>query len=337
MTNSQIVIVTQKADMHTDDMIRKLYELRHDPVRLNTDDIPLNTILNFRLDGTDRRGGIKILNSRREINIRDIRSIWWRRPGAYGLPPELSEREREFAQEEINQVLRGLLPTDCYWVSYPEHIRQARWKIGQLERAVQHGFEAPRTLITTDPDEARAFYDTCRGKMIFKVLSDSCLGGQQVAETHSDQVAPEPRETLTTMITEAELEQLDCVRLVPCLFQEYIPKRVELRVTIIGDEIFAAEIDSQSDINTTVDFRNDALGIPYRKATLPVEVAERCMALARSYHLNFSAMDLILTPDGRYVFLESNPNGQFMWVEKLVPELEMTAALAACLIRGANS
>jgi D-alanine-D-alanine ligase-like ATP-grasp enzyme len=61
------------------------------------------------------------------------------------------------------------------------------------------------------------------------------------------------------------------------------------------------------------------------------------MMLVRSYHLNFSAIDLILTPDGRYVFLENNPNGQFMWVEKLVPELEMTAALASCLIRGANN
>jgi hypothetical protein len=43
------------------------------------------------------------------------------------------------------------------------------------------------------------------------------------------------------------------------------------------------------------------------------------------------------TPDGRYVFLESNPNGQFMWIEHRVPELRMTEALASCLIRGANS
>ncbi len=116
--------------------------------------------------------------------------------------------------------------------------------------------------------------------------------------------------------------------------------RNELRVTIIGDELFAAEIDSQSRESTSVDWRNwsdGGIDIPYRKATLPADIAERCMMLVRSYHLNFSAIDLILTPDGRYVFLENNPNGQFMWVEKLVPELEMTAALASCLIRGANN
>ena len=77
--------------------------------------------------------------------------------------------------------------------------------------------------------------------------------------------------------------------------------------------------------------------IPYRKATLPAEVAEQCLKLVRSYNLNFSTMDLIVTPDDRYVFIENNPNGQFMFIEKRVPELPMTAALAACLIRGANS
>jgi D-alanine-D-alanine ligase-like ATP-grasp enzyme len=47
-------------------------------------------------------------------------------------------------------------------------------------------------------------------------------------------------------------------------------------------------------------------------------------------------MDFIVTPDGRYVFIENNPNGQFMWVEKLIPQLEMTTAMATCLIQGSN-
>ena len=59
--------------------------------------------------------------------------------------------------------------------------------------------------------------------------------------------------------------------------------------------------------------------------------------LVSGYGLNFSAMDLIVTPDDRYVFLENNPNGQFIFVEEMVPELAMTDALAACLIRGAGN
>jgi hypothetical protein len=65
-------------------------------------------------------------------------------------------------------------------------------------------------------------------------------------------------------------------------------------------------------------------------------VTESCLALVSGYGLNFSAMDIIVTPDDRYVFLENNPNGQFIFVEHKVPELGMTDALAACLIRGAG-
>jgi glutathione synthase/RimK-type ligase-like ATP-grasp enzyme len=31
--------------------------------------------------------------------------------------------------------------------------------------------------------------------------------------------------------------------------------------------------------------------------------------------LSFGALDFVLTPDGRFVFLEINPNGQWMWLD----------------------
>lgn len=340
MAKDQIVIVTKMDDAHADDVILRLLEMGHEPVRLNTDDVPLNTTLSLGL-GNDTggavRGAIEIRTNGRRIDVEAIRSIWWRRPDAFGLPIDLPEQEREFANDEIDHALRGLWASlDCYWISYPEHIRQAGWKVNQLQRAAQLGFEVPRTLITTDPEEARAFFEACNGQMIFKVMTDPFLAAPKVIRKHPDQPPHEPYQANTTLVTEAELALLDSVRLVPCLFQEYIPKRVELRVTVIGDELFAAEIHSQEHEKTRVDWRHYDADIPYREATLPAEVAEQCLALVRGYRLNFSAMDLILTPDGRYVFLENNPNGQFIFVEELVPELRMTDALAACLVRGAN-
>lgn len=282
-------------------------------------------------------GGIEILTNGRVIDIEAVKSVWWRRPGEFGLSPELSEQERAFAKDEINHVLRGLWATlDCYWMSYPESIRQASWKNGQLLRAAQLGLDVPRTLITTSPEDARAFYEECNGQMIFKVMSDPFLAASKAAQDSVDQ-PPELYETQTTLVTESELALLESARLVPCLFQEYVPKQHELRVTVIGDDIFAAEIHSQADERTRIDWRNYDAEIQYQQATLPVEIAERCLTLVRSYNLNFSALDLVLTPDGRYVFIESNPNGQFIFVEERVPELRMTEALVACLVRGANS
>lgn len=310
------------------------------PIRLNTEEVPTGISTSLALSGKtggEWRGSIEILSNGRVIDVDAVRSVWWRRPGPFDLPADLSEQEREFASAETHEALRGLWASlDCYWISYPKFIREAEFKVGQLQRAAGLDFEVPRTLITTDPDEVRAFYDACNGRVIYKVMSDPFLGAQKIAQDNPNH-PPDTYRVVTTLMTEWELKQLESIRLVPCMFQEYVPKALELRVTIIGDEIFAAEIHSQADERTSIDWRYYDVDIPYRKATLPDYVAERCMAFVRSYQLNFSAMDLILTPEGRYVFIENNPAGQFTFVEHAVPELRMTQALAACLIRGANS
>jgi glutathione synthase/RimK-type ligase-like ATP-grasp enzyme len=337
MSNHQILIVTESVDLHSDDMIHELRRQGHDPIRLNTEDIPLNTRHSFQLDEDGLRGQIHIQTNGRTIDIGAIRSIWWRRPNAFTLPEDLSEQELEFARGEIRHAMSGLWAMlDCYWVSFPAFIRQASWKLDQLRRAAQLGFDVPRTLITTDPEAARAFLERCQGRMIYKVMTDPMLALHKAIRPDAP-APPRPRAARTTLISLDNAALLESIRSAHCQFQEYIPKQVELRVTVIGDEVFAAAIHSQDHPKTSIDWRHYEIQIPYRKTSLPPEIAERCLQFVRSYRLNFSAIDLILTPDGRYVFLENNPNGQFMFVEKQVPELRMTAALAACLIRGANS
>ena len=340
MSKNQIVIFTNMDDPHTDEVILRLQERGYESVRLNTNDIPLNITmsLGFGKEANGCEGSIAIRTNGRIINVDEIRSVWWRRPEEFGLPMDLSEQEREFAKGEIDHVLRSLWASlDCYWLSYPDSIHQASWKGEQLKRAARFGFEVPKTLITTDAEEVRSFYNQCHGQVIFKVMSDPFLGAPKMVQKHPNQPPPEPYQTTTTMITKSELELLDSVRVVPCMFQEYIPKQIELRITVIGDELFAAEIHSQEHEKTRIDWRHYDVNIPYRKAILPTAFADRCLAFVKSYHLNFSAMDFILTPDGRYIFIENNPNGQFIFIEERVPELQMTDALANCLIRGANS
>ncbi len=338
MSKDQIVIVTQTDDPHTDEVILALERMGHEPVRLNTDEIPTDSLISMSWDneGEPFQARIDVLTSGRTMDAGSVRSVWWRRPSFFGLPGDLSLQENEFATDEIDHALRSMWASlDCYWISEPERIRQASWKGEQLLRARRLGFEIPRTLVTTDPDQARDFFHSCGKQMIFKVMTDPFLGAAGVARRHPEEYF-EPYETPTTVVTEADLDLLDSVRIAPCLFQQQIPKKVELRVTVIGDEIFAAQIHSQDNERTAVDWRHYDVDIPYTVAALPADVADRCLALVKSYGLNFSAMDIIVTPDDRYVFVENNPNGQFIFIEDKVPELAMTDALAACLIRGAN-
>jgi glutathione synthase/RimK-type ligase-like ATP-grasp enzyme len=49
---------------------------------------------------------------------------------------------------------------------------------------------------------------------------------------------------------------------------------------------------------------------------LPERVESFCRLIVHSYGLRFGAIDLIVTPDKDYVFLELNPNGQWAWIEQ---------------------
>lgn len=334
MTRDQIVVVTNQDDPHADFVIRTLLTMGHEPIRLNTDEIPLQTLV--ALDLCDRWAGrIELQASGRLIDVGRIRSVWWRRPGAYRLPDDLSPFERSFASDELDHAFRGLwAELDCYWMSDPDAIQRAGWKLGQLQRAVRLGFDVPRTLVTSEPRAALEFHRACGGEVVFKVMTGPFMGAERYVDRNPEALPPPALQTQTTVVGEAELEDLEAIRTVPCLFQELVPKRVELRVTVIGDQVFAAEIDSQADDRTLVDWRAAFDGIAYRATELPPQVRDRCLAMVRGYGLNYSAIDLILTPDDRYVFLESNPNGQFRFVEELVPELPLTDAVAACLARG---
>lgn len=337
VSSDQIVIVTQTDDPHADDVIIALERKGQEAIRINTDEIPASARISMAWDNEQPfEAAIDVLSNGRTMRAGAVRSVWWRRPGIFGLPDELSPQEYEFASGELEHALHSLWASlDCYWISEPERIRQASWKGGQLLRARQFGLEIPRTLVTTDPDEAREFFYRCGKRMIFKVMTDPYLGAVSLSRKDPNLVV-DPYSVLTTMVTEADLDMLDLVRIAPCLFQEYVPKKVELRITVIGGELFAVEIHSQESAETSVDWRNEDVDIPYRAAVLPPTITEKCLDFVRSYGLNFSAIDMIVTPDDRYVFVESNPNGQFIFIEHKVPELGMTDALATCLIRGAG-
>src|SRR5439155_995931 len=158
-------------------------------------------------------------------------------------------------------------------------------KMPQLARAAQMGFEVPRTLITNDPEKARAFHAACDGQMIFKVLSDPSLAFDETVSLDSSADAKNIQ-TKTTFISQKELKQLEAIRIVPGQFQEHIPKKVEYRVTVVGDELFAAEIHSQEAEITRVDWREPFVQPRMTVGHLPADVRDRCMAFEKSYNLN---------------------------------------------------
>ncbi len=252
-----------------------------------------------------------------DIDLRDVRAVWWRRPQPFELSGEIVRPSyRTFAYNECHEAWAGLWQTlDAFWVNHPSRDEVAARKAYQLDVARSAGLAIPTTVITNDPEEARAFIANHRhGGVIYKAFS-----------------ATEQEWRETRLLRDAEQAQLEQVRHAPVIFQEYVPAGVDLRVTIVGDRIFPAAIHSQ-DTAYPVDFRIDM-----NKARVePFELSDETLAglsrMMRKLDLQYGAVDMRQGPDGRLTFLEINPAGQWLFIEERTRQ-PITTALAELLAR----
>ncbi|MDQ3288590.1 MAG: hypothetical protein M3Q42_10105 [Pseudomonadota bacterium] len=331
---NRVLIVTISADIHADMVESKMATRGARPFRVNLDEFPRDFSVDLRISRNGLTCALTHLPSGDRISLEEIRAVWSRKPSRFCfVDNDLGAQEEAFAQSETEHSFFSLLyALDCFWMSHPLATRSALWKGEQLNRAAGMGFLVPRSIITNCPDAVRSFVGEVNDDVIFKAMSSASLCAEEVsdADRRFDGLP-------TTVMTSAHLEALDAVRQSPCLFQEHIAKKHELRVTVIGHQAFAARICSQSDSRTRVDFRNFAVEIPYMYERLAPDVEARCIGFVRSYGLEFGALDLIVTPDDDIVFLENNPAGQFLFVEQLVPELRMLDAVTDLLMSKAEA
>lgn len=329
----KILIITNSYDIHVDHFTPILKRLSQPFFRLNLDKFPRDYKVNQVFDSGELRSVIEHIPSGAKINLSEVTSVWNRKPAPFSfLSSDLAAQELAYAKEETEHVLFGLLyPMKCYWMSHPLNLRGAMWKSEQLSRAAKFGFNTPKSLVTNCPEEVRKFKSELSGDMIFKSISTPDLASIEVDDDEriADGLA-------TTLVTDEIMESLDSVREIPCHFQGYVPKKYELRVTVVENRVFAAKIHSQTDERTKIDSRDMSAEILYESTELPEEIKERCIRFVNSYNLNYSALDIIVTPDDDYVFLENNPNGQFLYIQQLIPEFRILEAIADTLVGAEN-
>ncbi len=331
--NKTILIVTNSQDLHADLVAARLAAGGRPLFRLDLDRFPRD----FQTCQWHAGGALHNKMRRRGdeswLDLAEVGAVWIRKPAEFTfLSDELAPQELAYARGEAEHALFSLLYTlDCYWIGHPLALRGAQWKGEQLKRAARMGFVVPASLITNAPGEVLAFKDGIAGGMVFKSLSDPMLGGEQLepAQRTAGSLG-------TTMVDDDMMDKVQAVGQLHCHFQRYIPKQYELRVTVIGERVFAAKIHSQDDARTAIDSRDMSAPIRYEAVSLPAALQRRCLAFVRSYDLNYGALDLIVTPDDEVVFLENNPAGQFLYIEQLIPEFKMIDAMADTLAEGAQ-
>lgn len=258
------------------------------------------------------------------LDLNEVTAVWHRRLNIAGrLPASMDKQLRAASVGEARATVYGLLASlKAFRMDRTPYIRHAENKQLQLQVADELGLETPRTLVTNDPDSVRDFMQACDGRVITKMLSSFAI-----YENGLEKVV------FTNPLSPDDLENLEDLRLCPMTFQEMVPKRLELRVTVVGDRVFSASIDSQASDRALHDWRRDGLGMidDWKEYELPEDVKARLLRLMDYFGLNYGAADIIVTPEGRHVFLEVNPVGEFFWLER-VPGLPISKAIADVLL-----
>jgi glutathione synthase/RimK-type ligase-like ATP-grasp enzyme len=261
----------------------------------------------------------------RVLDLDEVTAVWVRRPQPPVPPtPYRGTPVGDVIAEETSVVTTDLWDTlDVTYVPAPRPaLRRAQFKMRQLQLAAQLGLELPPTVVTNDPDAFLEF--AARHERVIT---------KQAGTTHPCRT-PDGLGVAryTELVLPRDLLHVASVAQCPVVVQAYVPKQVELRVTIVGSRVFAAAIHSQLAHRTQDDWRRyDDAHTVIEPWTLPRAVEQALLGLSARLGLQYSASDLVLTPDGRYVYLETNPSGQYLWIEEATG-LQITEAIADLLV-----
>lgn len=194
---------------------------------------------------------------------------------------------------------------------------------GILRLGRSAALDVPRTLVSNDPAAIRTFVASCRAGAIRKMLHSSSVEVTEAdGTTHMG---------ATEAVTPDDLRDDPTLRACPLIWQERVPKARELWVTAVGRALFVASIRSGDSARGAVDWRQDsALVGAFQPDVLPPSVEAACHRLLDRLALNFATIDLIRTPDGRYVLLEVTATSFFHFVERATG-LPIADALAGLL------
>lgn len=294
------LVVTNKRDLTSDMIVLELKRRELPFVRLNTEDFANSLI--FCNPAHESTWHVDI--GRATFSTSDIQAAYFRRPEPISIQSSVAADGQAYCMQEWHAVLESLYwELGSRWLNAPHHIMLAENKLRQLRLATQCGMKIPETLATNDPKAAVAFCEENQviGKPFRQALV-SLDGIENVIFTNRIHI-------------DATTDPL-AISAAPMILQKEIRKLFDVRVTVVGENIFAVAIDSQSDPETQVDWRRSSkTDLRHLVHELPAPLPAQCVQLTKMLGLRFGAIDFVLDTHGEYWFLEINPNGQWGWIE----------------------
>jgi MvdD family ATP-grasp ribosomal peptide maturase len=318
-----VLIITHSNDNESISLVTQAIESQGGKAfRFDTDRFPTEVQLDIYYSNTER---CVLVADDQKLDLNEVTAVWYRRIAIGGKIPQTMDKQlRQASIQESRATIQGMIASIRGFHFDPiPNIRRAENKQLQLQVAREIGLDTPRTLTTNNPQAVKEFAAECQEGIITKMLSSFAVYDEKGRE----------QVVFTNPVKSEDLEHLEGLRFCPMTFQENIAKALELRITIVGKSIFSAAVDSQALDKSRYDWRKQGVALldAWQPHTLPQDVADKLLQLMAYFGLNYGAIDVILTPDNRYVFLEVNPVGEFFWLD-LCAGLPISRAIAKVLL-----
>ncbi|MFD2568836.1 hypothetical protein [Pseudotenacibaculum haliotis] len=296
-----VFIISEKDDVTTNYIIEWLIAKEIKFLRLNTQSYsPLTYKLSSNI------GQIQLLG--KEISSNDI--VIHRRGRLNITPRGINQLEVfKYIKQENDAIVKSLefhLKDNITYIGsfYKE---DQNYKLLNLYYAQKAGLKIPKTIVTGLKKELVRFFNSEKRVITKTIRSPVNINIEDIHHNSSK----------TFLIKQEHLDRLDNM-FSPILAQKYVEKIYEIRVFIFDSLYFSMAIFSQENQKTKIDYREYDAYLPNRciPVNLPDEIKTQIDEFLKLSGINSGSIDIIVTPENEYVFLEINPQGQLDWVSK---------------------
>lgn len=238
---------------------------------------------------------------------RELR-IWDRRGSLNTIPNTIDDYQfLHFLQKDRDSLAKAyekIHKEKAKYIGDYEEERQSN-KIYDLFLAQKVGLNIPDSIVTNVKKDLLSFFQKHQ-----RIITKSITLYPKIFFDNKEYSSNK-----TVIVYQKEIDNLDTY-FATSLFQEYVEKKIEIRIFYFENMFFSMAIFSQNDKKTEIDFRNYNYEKPNRNIPfkLPKEIENKLKKIIKNKRINSCSIDLILTPENKFVFLEINPQGQFEWV-----------------------
>jgi len=170
---------------------------------------------------------------------------------------------------------------------------------GQLVDARRLGFRAPGTVVTTDVAAGAALLGT--PKVIVKTPDFRLFAADRSTwPAYLPQIVD--RDAVTTPSAAGGQ---------PVVVQEYVAHSRELRVYYLNGGLCAFEISKPDPSSPWT----DPAAVTVSRTDCPEDAEKAVRTLCAAWNMRYAAFDLLVADTGELVFLEANPDGDWLWFE----------------------